>query len=109
MHHARIIKEQPSPRAEQARDMLLEQEARLLAVIEDDAFQFTTTRARQLLRRVRWWLAEPMIELANGDMGSNGYGNSIDDVCREAAWHRANPPKGRLMRQAISNASVGEG
>jgi hypothetical protein len=93
----------------QARRMLNEQRDRLRAVIREDAFMSTTLRARELLKRVRRWLREPVgaIDLALGAMGPNGFGPAIDDTCRSAAWHQANPGARDMSLRAV-NARAAE-
>lgn len=86
-----------------ARTMLNQQRDRLLAVIREDVFISTTLMARHYLRKVRYWLRqnEWFIDEALGAMGPNGFGPAIDDVCRSAEWHKANPGRMDLSERAV--------
>lgn len=90
-------------RVTRARLMLTDQLDRLRAVIAADAFICTTSRARELLLRVNWWLNQPVgaIDEALGDMGPNGYARAIDDVCRDSAWHQANSAGRDMSLRAV--------
>lgn len=70
-------------------ELLSDQKARLEKVIAENAFVTTTNRARRYLAKVNWWLAQPIkaIELAPQQMGKNGLGPAIDQVCHEAEQH----------------------
>lgn len=79
--------------AAEARAMLADQQTRLMAVIAMDAFSCTTRLASHYLAKVRAWQREPdsYVDRALGEMGANGLGAAIDDVCKDAAFHaRAN-------------------
>ena len=75
------------PASIRAREMLLDQYKALTTVIKTAELPTLIVAARRYRRKVIWWLRQPeaAIDLALGEMGANGYGPAIADVCKDAA------------------------